>query len=82
MILDELTDLYIQSGRLQDAIAQAEDLLKQNPDNLDARRMLGRIYPRAISNPQDGHVDQSMSQTPSTSIRRSRTKTPRTPRAG
>jgi len=60
MILGELTDLYIQSGRLQDAIAQAEDLLKQDPNNLDARRMLGRIYTRAISNAQGGNVDRSM----------------------
>jgi tetratricopeptide (TPR) repeat protein len=45
---------------LQDAIAQAEDLLKQDPNNLDARRMLGRIYTRAISNAQGGNVDRSM----------------------
>ncbi len=45
IIFEELTDLYIQTGRLRDAVTQAEDLLKQNPDNLDARRMLGRIYP-------------------------------------
>jgi tetratricopeptide (TPR) repeat protein len=60
MILGELTDLYIQTGHLQDAIAQAEDLLKDNPGNLDARRMLGRIYTRAISNAQGGNVNQSM----------------------
>src|SRR5579863_4292996 len=41
IIFEELTDLYIQTNRLQDAVTQAEDLLKQNPDNLDARRMLG-----------------------------------------
>ena len=60
MILAELTDLYIQSGHVQDAIAEAEDLLKDNPNNLDARRMLGRIYTRAISNAQNGNLDQSM----------------------
>jgi tetratricopeptide (TPR) repeat protein len=60
MILGELTDLYIQSGHVQDAIAQAEDMLKDNPTNLEARRMLGRIYTRAISNAQGGNVDQSM----------------------
>ena len=31
IIFEELTDLYIQTGRLQDALSQAEDLLKQNP---------------------------------------------------
>ena len=48
-VFEELTDLYIQTNRLADAIAQAEDILKQNPDNTDARRMLGRIYMRKIS---------------------------------
>jgi tetratricopeptide (TPR) repeat protein len=46
---EELTDLYIQTNHLRDAVTQAEDLLKQNPDNVDARRMLGRIYMRMIS---------------------------------
>jgi tetratricopeptide (TPR) repeat protein len=44
VIFDELTDLYVQTGRLADAVSQAEDLLKRDPDNLDARRMLARIF--------------------------------------
>jgi tetratricopeptide (TPR) repeat protein len=60
IIFEELTDLYIQTNRLQDAVTQAEDLLKQNPDNLDARRMLGRIYTRMIGgNPQDGKINET-----------------------
>src|ERR1035437_7824222 len=43
IIFEELTDLYIQANRLRDAVTQAEDLLKKNPDNTEARRMLGRI---------------------------------------
>lgn len=58
IIFEELTDLYIQNNRLRDAVDQAEDLLKQNPDNLEARRMLGRIYTRMISNPQNGRMDE------------------------
>jgi tetratricopeptide (TPR) repeat protein len=49
IVFEELTDLYIQTNHLRDAVTQAEDLLKQNPDNVDARRMLGRIYMRMIS---------------------------------
>jgi tetratricopeptide (TPR) repeat protein len=49
IIFEELTDLYIQTNRLRDAVTQAEDMLKQNPDNIDARRMLGRIYMRMLS---------------------------------
>ena len=41
---EELTDLYIQAGSIKDAVNEAEELLKQDPDNLDARSMLGRMY--------------------------------------
>src|ERR1035441_1832961 len=41
-LFEELTDLYIQSGRLKDAVTEAEDILKREPNNLDARRILGR----------------------------------------
>ena len=59
-VFDELTDLYIQSNRLQDAVALAEDMLKQNPDNLDAHRMLGRIYTRRLGDPQQGRINADM----------------------
>ena len=44
LIYDELTTLYLEIRRPADGAAFAEDLLKQNQDNLNARRMLGRIY--------------------------------------
>src|SRR5262249_13387625 len=46
-LLEELTDLYVQGNQLRSAVAEAEELLKQNPNNLQARRMLGRIYMRS-----------------------------------
>src|SRR5262249_12498135 len=58
IVFEELTDLYIQTGRLKDATALAEDMLKQNPENLDARRMLGRIYTRSIGDPQSQKIDE------------------------
>jgi tetratricopeptide (TPR) repeat protein len=58
IIFEELTDIYVQTGRLRDAVTQAEDLLKQNPDNLDARRMLGRIYFRMLSDTQAQRVPE------------------------
>ena len=58
IIFEELTDLYIQTNRLRDAVTQAEDLLKQNPDNLDARRMLGRIYTRMAGDSQAGKLNE------------------------
>jgi tetratricopeptide (TPR) repeat protein len=58
IVFEELTDLYIQTNRLADAVTQAEEVLKQNPDNLDARRMLGRIYTRMIPENQPGRIDE------------------------
>jgi tetratricopeptide (TPR) repeat protein len=47
-IFEELTELYAATNRFRDAITLAEDTLKKNPDNVDARRMLGRIYLKMI----------------------------------
>src|SRR3954467_13735988 len=58
IVFEELTDLYIQTNRLADAVSQAEEILKQNPENLEARRMLGRIYTRMIPENQPGRVDE------------------------
>ena len=59
-LFEELTDLYIQAGKLRDAVSEAEDLLKQNPDNIDARKILGRIYTRLIGDPQQGKINEEM----------------------
>ena len=59
-LTEELTDLYIQSGQLARAVTEAENLLKQNPDNLDARRVLGRIYVRYIGDGSTGKIDENM----------------------
>ncbi len=57
-IFDELTELYVATNQLHDAVATAEEVLKQDPDNLDARRMLGKIYLRMISSPDSRINDE------------------------
>jgi tetratricopeptide (TPR) repeat protein len=47
-ISEELSDLYIQSGRLREAVLDAQDALKQNPNDLNSRRLLARIYTHLI----------------------------------
>jgi tetratricopeptide (TPR) repeat protein len=56
-VFEELTELYVNSNRMSDAVTQAEEILKSDPQNLDARRMLGRIYTRMIGEGQSGRVD-------------------------
>src|SRR5271155_1490123 len=51
-IAEELSDLYIQSGRLREAVLEAEESLKQNPNDLNSRRLLARIYTRLIGDSQ------------------------------
>ncbi len=43
-------------------MTEAEDLLKRNPDDLGARRILGRVYTRLIGDPQgqQGKIDEKM----------------------
>src|SRR6266581_2485355 len=40
---EELSDLYIQSGRLREAVSDAEEALKVNPKDIGARRILARL---------------------------------------
>jgi tetratricopeptide (TPR) repeat protein len=50
----ELAEMYASSGRKNDAIAEAEDLIKRDPKNLDARRLLGNLYASTLSEPTLG----------------------------
>jgi tetratricopeptide (TPR) repeat protein len=59
-IAEELSDLYIQSGRLREAVMEAEDALKENPSDLNARRLLARIYTRMIGDSQANKIDENM----------------------
>lgn len=43
-----LADLYFRAGRVQDAQATAESLLKTQPDDIPANKLLGRIYLRQL----------------------------------
>jgi tetratricopeptide (TPR) repeat protein len=49
-----LAELYFQTGRVRDAISAAQDEIKKNPENLEAHKLLGRIYLRSLGNMQNG----------------------------
>jgi len=48
-----LADLYFRTGRVREAENTANALLKGAPDNVDAHKLLGRIYLRALSDGQN-----------------------------
>ncbi len=59
-ISEELCEFYVQAGQVEKALALANSLLKANPANNDARKILARIYTRGIGDPDQGKVDQTM----------------------
>jgi len=58
-IAEELSEFYVQTGQLDKALQEANDLLKANPANNDARKILARIYSRGIGDPDQGRIDQT-----------------------
>ncbi|MGA3130094.1 MAG: tetratricopeptide repeat protein [Terracidiphilus sp.] len=47
-LANDLADLYFRVGRVRDAETTARTLLKSSPDDIDAHKLLGRIYLRQL----------------------------------
>jgi len=60
MLSEELSELYIGSGRWREAQTDADEALKQNPNDVNARRMLARIFTRQIGDSQQNRIDEVM----------------------
>jgi tetratricopeptide (TPR) repeat protein len=43
-----LAELYVKTGRIADAVKEAQDIIKRDPKNLEAHKLLGRIYLRSL----------------------------------
>jgi tetratricopeptide (TPR) repeat protein len=43
-----LAELYLRTGRVRDAVAAAEATLKNDPNNLEAHKLLGRVYLQSL----------------------------------
>jgi tetratricopeptide (TPR) repeat protein len=55
-----LAELYWKTGRIRDAVLEAQDLLKRDPNNLAAHKLLGRIYLRSLGDMQSGTQSQNV----------------------
>ena len=55
-----LAELYAKTGRIRDAVIEAQDIIKRDPNNLEARRLLGRIYLRSLGDMQAGNGSESV----------------------
>src|SRR3984957_13010767 len=48
VIGERLAEMYWKAQRIRDAVQEANDVLKRDPNNLGPRRLLGRIYLRSL----------------------------------
>ena len=55
-----LAELYAKTGRIKDAVIEAQDILKRDPNNLEAHKLLGRIYLRSLGDIQAGSGSQNV----------------------
>lgn len=50
-----LAELYVKTGRIRDAVLEAQDIIKRDPSNLEAHKLLGRIYLRSLGDMPGGN---------------------------
>src|SRR5882762_6261932 len=67
VIGERLAEIYWKAQRIHDAVAEAQEILKRDPDNVQSRRLLGRIYLRSLgdvnaSNAQSETVGRAIEQ--------------------
>ena len=55
-----LAELYARTGRIRDAVSEAQDILQRDPNNLEAHRLLGHIYLRSLGDMQGGSGSDSV----------------------
>ncbi len=55
-----LAELYAKTGRIRDAVMEAQDILKRDANNLEAHKLLGRIYLRSMGDMQSGSQNQNV----------------------
>jgi tetratricopeptide (TPR) repeat protein len=49
-----LAELYVKTGRIRDAVLECQDIIKRDPKNLEAHKLLGRIYLRSLGDMPGG----------------------------
>ena len=58
VVMDRLAEIYAKSQRIRDAVVQAQAVLKLDPDNVDAHKLLARIYVRTLGDVSAGDVQK------------------------
>ncbi|HVN18184.1 MAG TPA: tetratricopeptide repeat protein [Dongiaceae bacterium] len=59
-LTSSLAELYVKTGRIADAVKEAQDIIKRDPNNLEAHRLLGRIYLRSLGDTPGGNGSENI----------------------
>lgn len=59
-LAQELAELYVQSGQIRSAVNEFEEAVKRNPDDVNARRILARLYTARIRDGQQNRMNEEM----------------------
>jgi tetratricopeptide (TPR) repeat protein len=59
-LTSSLAELYQKTGRIADAVREAQDIIKRDPKNLEAHKLLGRIYLRSLGDMPGGSGSDNM----------------------
>lgn len=59
-LANELADLYVQTGQIRTAVAEFEALVKKNPSDVNARRILAKFYTARLRDGQQTRINQEM----------------------
>src|SRR6202007_1530381 len=54
-LTSSLAELYVKTGRIADAVREAQDIIKRDPNNLEAHKLLGRIDLRSLGDMPGGN---------------------------
>jgi len=54
-LTSSLAELYVKTGRIADAVKEAQDIIRRDPKNLEAHKLLGRIYLRSLGDMPGGN---------------------------
>jgi tetratricopeptide (TPR) repeat protein len=58
VVMERLAEIYAKSQRIHDAVLEAQASLKLDPDNVDAHKLLARIYVRTLGDVNAGDVQR------------------------
>lgn len=67
VIGERLAEMYWKAQRIREAVAEAQGILKRDPNDVQSRRLLGRIYLRSLGDGNTGtgqseNVDKAIEQ--------------------